>query len=264
VRGGPAVAPGDRPPGTRVGAYLIVRDEEAQLPDALASLAWADEILVVDSESTDRTVEVARAHGARVLVRTFTDFADQRNFAIDQLDTDWVFGLDADEKVPPGLQAEVAVAVAAPDGPAAYDVPRRNFLGQRWLRYGGLYPDAQTRLFRRGCGRYVGAVHERFVTGSPTGRLTAPLDHRTYKDVADLHAKVARYAPLEGRHLRRDEPLWKLAARVPWRFVRVYLLQQGFRDGRLGLIHAWALTRYAWLVLAAARQARRTPPDEGA
>ena len=247
--------PADGRPRPTIGAFLIVRDEEARLPGALASLAWADEILVVDSESADRTVAVARDLGARVLVRPFTDYADQRNFALDHLDTDWIFWLDADETVPFALQEEIVAAAAAPDAPDAYAVPRRNHLGDHWLRYGGLYPDAHLRLLRRGSGRFVGAVHEVYATDGPTGRLSEPLDHRTYADVADLFAKVARYAPLEGRHLRRDEPLWKLAARVPWRFVRVYLMQQGFRDGWLGLVHAWALTRYAWLVLAAARRA---------
>ncbi len=243
-----------------LGVLMIARDEAARLPRALASAAWADDILVVDSGSTDDTVAVARSHGARVLERPFTDYADQRNFALDHLDTDWVLWLDADEAVTPELAAEIAAVLAAPAGPAvpvAYEMPFRNHLGDRWLRHGGLYPDHHLRLFRRTAGRFVGAVHEVFTVAGPVGRLAGAVDHRTYRDTADLFAKVDRYAPLEGRHLRRDEPLARLVARVPWRFVRTYVVQQGFRDGRVGLIHAWAQARYGWLVLRAARRARR-------
>ena len=138
------------------------------------------------------------------------------------------------------------------------ETPRRNFLGARWLRHGGLYPDHQLRLMRRDRARWFGAVHERARVDGPVGRLAEPLEHRTYADRADLLRKVRRYAPLEGREraARGESPL-ALLLRVPWRFVQVLLVRAGWRDGADGWAHAWALTRYAWLVFRAAAGARR-------
>lgn len=250
--------------GPTLGVLMIAQDEAARLPRSLGSVKWADEMLVVDSGSRDDSVAVARGLGARVLHRPFTDYAEQRNHALDNLGSEWVLWLDADEVVPPELRAEIEEVLArSADGPVAYEIPRRNYMGDRWLRHGGLYPDLQLRLFRADAGRFVGAVHEVFAVSGPVGRLRTAIEHSTYADVADLFAKVDRYARLEGRSRCRDEAIWRLLARIPVRFLRTYFVQQGFRDGRLGLIHAWAQTRYAWLIMQEARRGRRGTVSAG-
>lgn len=233
---------------------VLALDEAARIATALGSVAWAGERLVLDSGSRDGTPEIARRLGARVVARAFTDYGEQRNAALAEAGRDWVLFLDADETVTPELAVEIANALRAPGATAGYEIPRRNFLGGRWLRHGGLYPDHQLRLMRRDRARYEGTVHERARVDGPVGRLTAPLEHRTYADRADLLRKVRRYAALEGREraARGESPL-ALLARVPWRFVQVLLVRSGWRDGADGWAHAWALTLYAWLVFRAAR-----------
>jgi glycosyltransferase involved in cell wall biosynthesis len=243
---------------------VIALDEAARIGTALASARWAGELLVVDSGSRDDTAGTARGLGARVVAHPFRDYADQRNFALGEAGREWVLVLDADETVTPGLAAEIARTLRAPGPAAGFEIPRRNLLGGRWLRHGGLYPDHQLRLMRRGRARYVGAVHERAQVDGPVARLTEPIEHRTYADRADLLRKVRRYAALEGREraARGESPL-ALLARVPWRFVQVLLLRSGWRDGADGWVHAWALTLYAWLVFRAALGARAAAPRAG-
>ncbi len=248
------------PPGTVADLCVAVLacDEAPRIAAALTSVAWAGERLVLDSGSRDATPDIARGLGARVVARAFTDYADQRNAALAEAGRPWVLFLDADETVTPALAAEIARALRDPGGAAGFEIPRRYFLGARWLRHGGLYPDHQLRLMRRDRARWFGAVHERARVDGPVGRLAEPLEHRTYADRADLLRKVRRYAPLEGRErAARGESSLALLLRVPWRFVQVLLLRAGWRDGADGWAHAWALTRYAWLVFRAAAGARR-------
>ena len=252
--------------GSTLGVLMIVKDNAACLPRSLGSVKWADEVVVVDSGSRDESVSIALEFGAKVLTRPFTDFAEQRNFALDNIRSDWVLCLDADEAVTPELRGQIQDVLAADQAvPVAYLVPRRNYLGDRWLRHGGLYPDLSPRLFRLGAGRYVGAVHEVLDLSGEVGRLPGDIEHHTYADVADLFAKVERYARMEGRTRCSGDSTGRLLARIPVRFLRTYFLRQGFRDGRLGLIHAWAQVRYSWLIFQEARrlrQASATPEEE--
>ncbi len=255
----PARAPGPTPPESvaELCVAVIAQDEAARLPAALASVAWAGERLVLDGGSRDGTPELARRLGARVVERPFTDYGEQRNAALAAAERPWVLFLDADESVPPELAREIAGVLRAPGEAVGFEIPRRNHLGGRWLRHGGLYPDHQLRLMRRERARYAGRVHERAQVDGPVGRLAEPIEHRTYADRADLLRKVRRYAVLEGRErAARGESSWALLARVPWRFAQVLLLRAGWRDGADGWVHAGALTLYAWLVFRAARAAR--------
>jgi glycosyltransferase involved in cell wall biosynthesis len=251
----PASANGSAPPEpvADLCVAVITLNEAARIGTALASARWAGELLVLDSGSEDATPDIARSLGARVVTRPFTDYADQRNAALAEAARAWVLFLDADETVTPGLAAEIARVLRAPGAVAGYEIPFKNYLGARWLRFGGLYPDHHLRLLRRSGARYVGRVHERVRVDGPVGRLAEPIEHRTYADRADLLRKVRRYAALEGREraVRGESPL-ALLARVPWRFVQVLLLRSGWRDGADGWVHAWALTLYAWLVFRAA------------
>ena len=146
---------------SRVSVTIIAWNEEERLRACLESVAWADEIVVVDAESADKTVQIAHEFTDKVSVRPWPGFAAQKNFAIDQATGDWILSLDADERVTPELRERIR-AILKDDGPAAgYSIPRRNIFWGAWVRHGGLYPDYQLRLFRRSAGRFVeNAVHE--------------------------------------------------------------------------------------------------------
>jgi len=247
-----------------LSAVLITRNEAARLASALASVCWAGEIVVLDSESTDATREIARQMGGRVVVRPFTDYADQRNAALREAREEWVLFLDADEAVTPQLAEEVSQALRAPGSLAGFEIPFRNYLGRHWMRFGGLYPDYHLRLVRRAGTRFVGAVHERAEVRGPTRRLKHPIEHRTYTNRAELFRKVRLYAREEGRlRAARGVPWLALLLRVPYRFGKVLLAQSGWRDGRDGWVHAWAQGVYAWRVFRAAATARHAGSPRG-
>jgi O-antigen/teichoic acid export membrane protein len=232
-----------------LSVVMITLNSAERLRQVLASVAWADEIIVVDAGSDDATLDIARAQGARVCERSFTDFADQKNAALALAKGDWVLAIDADEIVTPALAAQIRATLAAPGPCGAFEIPFRNYLGGRWLRHGGLYPDYHTRLFRRAGARFERPIHETVRIAGPLGRLSEPIDHFSYRDPAHLWQKVRRYAARDAAyHARAGSSPWLLLLKVPWRFVSTYLLKSGFRDGRLGLLNAVALTGYAWLL----------------
>jgi glycosyltransferase involved in cell wall biosynthesis len=234
----------------KVTAAIITLDEEENIRAACESVSWADEILVVDSGSTDRTVELARGCGARVVERAWPGFAEQKQFAATEARNDWVFSLDADERVSPELRRSIEDLLYTPEERLAdgYRVARRSFYMGRWIRGGGWYPDYQLRLFRKARGRWAGAhVHEsvRMDEGARVETLAGDLLHFSVRRVIDHHRMVGeRYAPLSARKMfdegRRTTPL-KVALAGPAAFARSFLLKGGFRDGLAGL----AIARFA-------------------
>ena len=237
----------DRP---RLSVVVVTRNEEERLRASLESVAWADEIVIVDAESEDKTVMVAREFTDRVVVRPWPGYAAQKNAALDLATGDWALSLDADEIVSSALHAEIA-AVLAVDGPAdGYAVPRRNIFWGRWVRHGGLYPDWQLRLFRRGRGRFVArAVHESVRVDGRVERLAGHLEHRSYRDVSDFLARADRYSTLaaeeavaQGRPARVSD----LVLRPLGRFLGMYVVGRGFLDGWRGFLLA---ALYAYYVL---------------
>jgi glycosyltransferase involved in cell wall biosynthesis len=225
----------------RLTAAVIAQDEERHIAACLRSLEWADERLVVDGGSADRTAELARAAGARVVVRRFDDFGRQRQAAIEAASCDWVLFVDADERVSAGLAAEVRCAVAAggPDAPSGYWIARRNYIWGRWIRGGGWWPDAQLRLLRRGAARYAPErpVHEVAAIDGPVGRLRCALVHYNYETVGQFVGKQRRYARLEARRRiglgEPGRPRRLLSA--PVREARRRLIEErGFVDGQHG------------------------------
>jgi glycosyltransferase involved in cell wall biosynthesis len=234
----------------RLSVVVVTRNEQDRLRAALESVAWADEIVVVDAESDDKTVTIAREFTDHVVVRPWPGYAAQKNVAIDLATGDWILSLDADETVSAELTAEIRRVLAA-DGPAdGYSVPRRNIFWGRWVRHGGLYPDWQLRLFRRGRGRFSErAVHESVRVDGRVERLTGHLEHRSYRDVGDFLARADRYAALaaadavaQGRRAgARDFVLRPLG-----RFLSMYVLYRGFLDGWPGFLLA---SLYAYYVL---------------
>src|SRR5262249_21911336 len=186
----------------RLSAVVIALNEEARLRACLESVAWADEIVVVDAQAQDQTVQIARAFTEHVLVRPWPGFATQKNFALEQANGDWLLSLDADEEASAELRDEIAKVLADAGAADGYAVPRRNvFLGQ-WIRHGGLYPDWQVRLFRRGRGHFVDRdVHESVEGDGPVVPLSGHLVHRSYEGGSDFFDPANRYSARAGGRL---------------------------------------------------------------
>src|SRR5688572_30759978 len=169
-----------------VTVTIITKNEADHIAAAIDSAAWADEIVVVDAHSTDDTVAIARAKGVRVAVRDWTGWADQKNFAASLATHDWIFSLDADERVPAPLAEEIRRVIGGPSPKPAYRVPRITFHLGRWVRTTDFYPDFQTRLYDRRSARWQGHyVHESVAVDGPVGRLSQELQHYSYRDLAD-------------------------------------------------------------------------------
>jgi len=238
-----------------IAVYVITRDEEDRIGDCLASVAWADEILVVDSGSTDRTVAIARGTGARVIVRDWPGYAAQKNFAVEQLAADWVLSVDADERVTPELAAQVrALVAAAAAGIAGASVPRRTWYLGRWIRHGGWYPDRKVRLMRRGRGRWEGEhVHERLAVAGAVRALGGDLLHYTYRDIADHLRTIDCFTTAAARGLAARGTRGAgcgMLVNPPLKFLKMYLLKAGFLDGLPGFVVAVLGSYYVFLKYA--------------
>ncbi len=236
----------------KISATIITKNEAGNIRAACESVAWADEILVVDSESSDTTRDIAAQCGARVLVNAWPGFSAQKQFAVDAASHEWIFSLDADERVSPELQASIDALRSADDAtlPDGYRVARRAFYLGRWIRGGGWYPDHQLRLFKRSRGRWGDRViHESVVMdqGASIGMLRGDLLHYSMRD-RDHHRQMIeeRYAPLGARQMLRDGKstnALRAAVAGPAAFLRSFVLKGGWRDGRAGL----TIANFAWL-----------------
>lgn len=239
----------------KITATIIAFNEEENIGEACASVAWADEVLVVDSESTDRTREIAAACGARVISRPWPGFAEQKQFAADSAAHEWIFSLDADERVSEELRASVE-KLRRTEQPLAdgYRLARRSFYMHRWIRGGGWYPDWQLRLYRKTRGRWEGAhVHESVKMDADVrvATLVGDLLHYSVRDAAHHHRMIGqRYAPLAARQMfeqgRRTTPL-RIGVAAPAAFVRSFLLKGGWRDGLAGFAIASFAAHHAFL-----------------
>lgn len=236
-----------------ISAVVLTYNEAAHLPDCLASLTWADEVLVLDSGSTDRTREIATEAGVRVEHRTFTHFGDQRQAALALASHEWVFFVDADERVPPALAEEVQAVVRATRAEVGWWVPRRNFFWGHEVRHAGWSPDYQLRLLRRDAAQYdpTALVHEVAHLDGQTGYLETPLIHYNYDSWREFFDKQAEYAEYEAHRWhaegRRVRPYTFLLQ--PLRaFWRRYVMLRGYRDGWLGAALSAAMAWFEWLV----------------
>jgi glycosyltransferase involved in cell wall biosynthesis len=225
-----------------ITAAVIAQNEERHIAACLRTLAWADEVLVLDGGSADGTVEVARANGARVETRAFDDFGRQRQAAIGMARGEWLLFVDADERVSDGLAAEVRAAASGGEH-AAYWIPRRNYIWGGWVRGGGWWPDAQLRLFRRSRTRFPSdqAVHEVPEVDGPLGHLRCALVHYNYESIGQFVAKQRRYARLDAaRRLAAGETsrLKRLISAPVREAHRRLVAERGYVDGPRGLLLA--------------------------
>jgi glycosyltransferase involved in cell wall biosynthesis len=224
-----------------VSALIITKNEERNIAECLASVAWTDERIVVDSGSTDKTVALAAAAGAQVFERPWDGFGEAKNFGLQQAHSDWILWIDADERPTPELTTELKEALAeARASVAGYTMPRRaNFLG-RWIYHCGWYPGRVTRLFRRSKGRFtLHKVHERLELDGQVEHLKSDLLHYTDPDLFHYFEKFNRYTSLAADELVHRSVRFRMSdilVRPAWTFIRMYLIRQGFRDGLAGLI----------------------------
>ncbi len=238
----------------KISATIITFNEESNIRAACESVAWADEVVVVDSNSTDRTREVAESCGARVITNTWPGFGAQKQFAVDQAQHEWIFSLDADERVSDELKQSIHSLQSEKDLADGYEVARRTYYQQRWIRGGGWYPDRQLRLFRKSKGRWKQRhIHEsvQMDPGARVERLKGDLLHYTMQDAAHHHRMIGeRYAPLAALQMfeegRRTSVLG-VASAGPAAFIRSLILKGGYRDGFAGFTIASFAAHHAFL-----------------
>jgi glycosyltransferase involved in cell wall biosynthesis len=243
---------------------IITRNEAAQIADAIDSVAWADEIVVVDSESTDETTAIAARHRARVFVRSWPGYVAQKNHAATMATHDWILSLDADERVTPALAAEMRALLAADPGHAAYRMPRVTWYLGRWIRTTDWYPDHQLRLYDRRTAGWTGKyVHEAVTVRGDVGELRGELEHFAFRDIADHLETIDRYTTYAARQMHenaRRAGLLQLALHPPLAFLRNYLLRGGILDGTVGFVISLLNSYYVFLKFAKLWELQHTAP----
>src|ERR1041385_9174184 len=218
---------------------IITLNEAAHIGAAIDSASFADEILVVDSGSSDGPTDIARGRGGRVVAREWTGYVDQKNFAAAQASHDWIFSLDADERVPPALADENRGILAADPPYHGYRVPRVAFHLGRWIRTTDFYQDYQTRLYNRRFARWRGRyVHESVAVDGASGQLSNELQHYSFSDLRDHIQRINHCSTLSAKQMyeagRRTGPV-QILVHPPAAFLRNYILRRGFLDGTAGL-----------------------------
>jgi len=227
-------------------AIVLTYNEEKHLPDCLTSLAWSPEVLVFDSLSTDRTLEIARAAGARVEQRPFDNYAGQRNAALKAIQTEWVLFIDADERTPPELAQAVQAVLSQPE--AGWWIPRHNYIFGKLTQHAGWYPDYQLRLLRRAQAHYAAGhpVHEIVKLEGTAGYLSTPLIHINYETVAEFIAKQKYYAAYDAQGLaaagvraKAQHFLLQPLRHFYWRWIQLAGWRGGWHSLRLSLLMSY-------------------------
>lgn len=226
-----------------ISVYIITKNEEKNIRAALASVSWADEIIIVDSGSTDSTVEIAKKAGAIVFDEPFCGFVEQKNSAMNHCSCDWVLNLDADEEITPELEKSIREAVknqGASSDISIYTVPRKTWYMGRWILHCGWYPEYRARLSKKGKARWEGEmIHEKLEGDGAVGKLSGDLLHRPYKDLGEHMRKMNLYTELwaKSEKARGRRISWcSILFRPPATFIKMYFLRGGFLDFGPGLI----------------------------
>lgn len=235
-----------------ISVNIICFNEERNIRRCLESASWADEIIVVDSLSRDRTVEIAKEYTKGVFQRAWTGYMDQKNYALSKAQGDWIINLDADEEISGALHEEILVEIARPGAYDGYRIPRRSFYQYRWIKHSGFYPDRQLRLFKREKGLWVGGrVHERVEIRGKVGDLKNDLLHYPYKNtIAGQIQTVNHFSTLLAEDMHESGKRYHLAlllTRPIFKFIEVYFLKLGLLDGLAGFIIA-VTSAYAMFV----------------
>ena len=223
-----------------ISVAVITKNEAERLPDCLKSISFADDIVVVDSGSSDGTVEIAREFGCRVSVEDWKGYGPQKNSAVGKCRHEWVLILDADERIPPETAAVIRDAIGNPLADA-YRFRRKNYLHGRWLRHSGYWPDRQIRLVNRNLGSFRGTVHEQWATGGRVADLDAHIDHYAFSGYSDMLKTLNDYSTViaeelysSGRKANGISPVYHGIGM----FLKIYFVERGFLDGMDGLVTA--------------------------
>jgi glycosyltransferase involved in cell wall biosynthesis len=248
-----------------ISVAIITKNEEKNVRDALESVKWADEIIVIDAHSSDRTPEICRQFTDRVYSMEWSGFARQKQKAVSLTSQEWVLVLDADERVPDPLKGEIIEVLSGNPSCNGYRIARKNFFGDRWIRHGGWWPDYTLRLFRRDMGSILPReVHESVQVEGETGYLRNPILHYTYKDTKDFLERMETYANLGAKELQRNGRRAYIAdilLRPFATFARMYFLRLGFLDGTCGLKLAYLYSRYTFRKYSELRGMKRGVND---
>ena len=221
-----------------VSVVTIVRNEEDILPRFLRSVDWADEIIVVDDFSDDRTVHIASQYTEKLFQRSLDNYGEQKNFGVERARHEWILALDADEIVTPQLRHEIQSSLCSEEY-VAYQFPFKNLLFGRWIRHGGFYPFYRIRLFKKGKGRWIRGIHEYVDVVGPVGTMQHPLEHHTVRSLSAYIAKRKRFSDLHAEQLFDDgvRVTWWSTLYKPMRlFAGRLVLRAGFLDGMSGLV----------------------------
>jgi glycosyltransferase involved in cell wall biosynthesis len=234
----------------KITALIITLNEEARIAEAIASLSCCDEVIVVDSGSSDRTLQIAEARGARVIEHAWEGYSKQKNFAATQASNDWILSVDADERLSIELANEIAAWSTLSSPEAAYSMPRRVFYLGRWINHSGWYPERKVRLYnRRHCCWEGDFVHEALNVDGSIGLFNGDLLHFPYRDWNDHNARIERYTDLAAKAAHADGTrgnILKLAIAPPAAFLKSFVLHAGFMDGWRGLAIAYMGARYVF------------------
>lgn len=236
---------------SRLSVAIITYNEEEEIKDCLESVKWADEIVVVDSFSTDKTLDICRQYTNKVFQHEWSGYSNQKNYAINVTTNPWILILDADERVSERLTKEIKEILDKDLGVDGYYIPRKSYFLGRWIRYGGWYPDYSIRLFRKDKGRFEQReVHESVRINGKTAKLKNHLEHYTYRNLSEYIQRMDRYSTLAAMEMvgegRRSGPR-NILFRPILTFFRMYILKQGFREGIYGLLLAVLYSYYTFL-----------------
>lgn len=233
-----------------LSAVIITHNEEDNIRDCLESIRWTDEIIVLDSDSDDRTAEICEEHDVRFYNESWKGFSHQKNSAIAKATKDWILCLDADERVTPELRKEIEGTLKSPDPKDGYFIPRKSFFLGRWIRYCGWYPGYNLRLFKKGKGLFrIREVHEAIDLNGSTGHLKNPFEHDTYKTISDYIQRLDRYSTLAAKELSKDNRTYgihHIILRPLYTFINMYIMRGGFLEGYYGFMLSVLYSFYAF------------------
>lgn len=254
---------------SKVSVVIITLNEESNLPACLDSVKWADEIVVVDSESHDQTVAIARDFGCRILINPWPGHKEQKNVAVDAASHEWILSIDADERLTPECQVEVSKIISDRDSLDGYTFPRKNFFLGKWMRHGGWYPDHVLRLFRKSKGRFGGInPHDKVtISSGQVGHLSYPIAHLTYTSFEQYITKQDAYSRIGAEELFKSKRTKKitflsLAGKFTGKFLETYIIKGGCLDGLHGLIASMGGAYFAMLRLARLWEMQRFASEE--
>lgn len=234
-----------------LSVVIITHNEEDNIKECLESVQWADEVIVVDSDSTDKTEEICGDFGVHFIKEPWKGFAKQKNSAIEKATRDWILSLDADERITPELRDEIATVMESNNPKDGYFIARKNFFLGRWIKRCGWYPDYNLRLFRKGKGLFgIREVHEAVQLNGTAAYLKFPMEHHTYKSLEDFMKRLDRYSTLAAQELFKEKKTYgilHIMFRPIFTFISMYFLRLGFLEGYYGFVLSVLYSFYTFL-----------------